>query len=113
VTFGWGRDLAERVEAASGMATAAFHIESRRPGLLGEFSEVFVSYQGLGRGLAEAVRTATLRAEVGRLTDAIIQQDDAVLARDQTIAAMEGSRSWRLTGPLRAAHEAVRRRSKG
>lgn len=113
VTFDWGLDLAERVEAASGMATAAFHIESRRHGLLGAFSQVFVSYRGLGRGLAEAMRTATLQAEAARLRDTIGQLDDALLARDQTIAAMQGSRSWRLTRPLRAAREAVRRRSNG
>lgn len=113
VTFDWGRDLAERVEAASGMATMAFHVESRRHGLLGEFSEVFVSYRGLGRGLAESMRAATLQAEVERLRNKIGRLDDALLTRDETIAAMEGSRSWRLTRPLRAARAAVRRRSKG
>lgn len=113
VTFDWGRDLEERVEAASGMATVAFHIESRRHGLLGEFSEVFVSYRGLGRGLAEAMRKAPPQAEMGRLEDRIGQLDEALRTRDATIAAMQGSRSWRLTNPLRAARAAVRRRSKG
>jgi SAM-dependent methyltransferase len=46
VTFDWGRDLSERVAAASGMWTTGFRIESRVQGLLGEFLEVFVSHRG-------------------------------------------------------------------
>lgn len=46
VTFDWGRDLPDRVEAASGLWTSGIRIESHVHGLLGEFLEVFVSHRG-------------------------------------------------------------------
>ena len=54
VTFDWGQDLPARVEAASGMSTAVFRVESRQLGLLGEFRDVFVSHHGPGNPIGEA-----------------------------------------------------------
>ena len=46
VTFDWGKDLPDRVSAASGMWTSVLLIDNRAHGLLGEFLEVLVSYNG-------------------------------------------------------------------
>jgi SAM-dependent methyltransferase len=46
VTFDWGRDLPDRVATASGMWTSVLRIDNRAHGLLGEFLEVLISYNG-------------------------------------------------------------------
>ena len=62
VTFDWGQDLPARVEAASGMSTAVFRVESRQLGLLGEFRDVFVSHHGLGNPAEDLRRRSDVAA---------------------------------------------------
>jgi hypothetical protein len=113
VTYDWGKDLPERVHVASGLSTIAFHHVSRAHGLLGEFDEVFVSYHGLGGHLADSMQARTMQAELERLEAEAEHLRMGVHARDDTPAAIQGSRSWRVTRPLRAVGAAVRRRAKG
>jgi len=103
VTFDWGQDLPERVEAASGMSTAVFRVESRQLGLLGEFREVFVSHQGPGNPVEEYRR----RSEAAATELDALRTSLSVSQR--TIAAMLASKSWRVTAPLRTVARAIRR----
>jgi hypothetical protein len=107
VTFDWGRDLPSRVEAVTGMSTTVFRLESRLHGLLGEFLEVFVSYKGpIGAASPNgSVVWLALESQIASMQRAL----DASL---ETIASMESSRSWRLTKPLRAMTDTIRRRGR-
>jgi hypothetical protein len=107
VTFDWGRDLPSRVEAASGMRTTVFRLESRFHGLLGDFLEVFVSYKG-------HIGAASLNGSVALLTleSQIASMQRALDVSLETIANMESSRSWRLTKPLRTMAGTIRRRGR-
>jgi SAM-dependent methyltransferase len=99
VTYDWGRDLPDRVEAVSTMWTTVFRLESQSHGLLGEFLEVFVSHKG---------PEASLAGEGHRDPEIAVA---ALNSCRETVAAMEASRSWRLTRPLRALSEAIRHRA--
>lgn len=105
VTFDWGRDLPERVEAASGMPTSVFRLESRAHGLLGEYLEVFVSQKQPDGPLVHDLwrRVTELQAEVVR------RSEEARLA-NESLADVLTSRSWRLTKPMRSLASSVRRR---
>jgi hypothetical protein len=104
VTFDWGRDLAGRVVAASGLWTTVFALESRVLGLSGEFREVFVSQKGppgalthgIGNNALASLEITQVRAELRASRDAL--------------AAIQTSRSWRATEPLRSITAAARRR---
>ncbi len=103
VTYDWGVDLPERVAAASGLWTVVFRLESRMLGLLGEFLEVFVSCQGRG-ALASAAGTSAATNDTHR------QQTTAELQAVQAeLAALQSSRSWQVTRPLRATAATFRR----
>jgi len=125
VTYDWGRDLPEQVEAASGLWTTVFRLESRAHGLLGEFLEVFVSHRGPidtvapdARKLAEPYIVDLERTQV----DLELVRNDLELVRNdleaaraelaesrQDLASVLGSRSWRVTGPIRVLSAAIRR----
>ena len=96
VTFDWGRDLPDRVEAASGMWTSVMRVENRAHGLLGEFLEVLVSYNGPPDGAirrhrsSEDARTRGLR----RLLD---------------LSALPPWQSWQITDPGRDIRALARR----
>jgi hypothetical protein len=112
VTYDWGRDLADRVESASGLWTTGFRVESRTNGLLGEFLEVFVSHKGPAGALAVATQTQA-NDQSKRVAELEAQLQRANASRDaawQTISSIESSNSWRLTQPLRAVAARVRRR---
>jgi len=103
VTFDWGQDLPDRVEAASGMSTAVFRVESRQLGLLGEFREVFVSHHGPGSPIGEIRHQSEVAAtELDGLRTSLS-------VSERTIAGMLASTSWRVPGPLRAVARAIRR----
>ena len=103
VTFDWGQDLPERVEAASGMSTAVFRVERRQLGLLGEFREVFVSHRGPGNPIEDLQRrTEVAAAELKRLRV-------SMSISEQGLSALLASRSWRVTSPLRKLRRAIRR----
>lgn len=105
VTFDWGRDLPERVAAASGMWTSVFRIESRIHGLLGKFPEVFVSHRG---SLDATAKDATVRRE-SEVTDLKSEAAELQASRAQLLA-LQSSRSWRATEPLRTVAAVLRRR---
>ena len=105
VTYDWGLDLAERVRSVADMWTIAFHLESQIHGLLGEFLEVFVS----GRGPAGRIVAAGSRLGPEAATE-LDRMRVAFLASQSTLKALESSRSWRLTSPLRRLAAATRRR---
>ncbi len=104
VTYDWGRDLPDRVMAASGMWTAVFRIESRTHGLSGEFLEVFVSHGGVPVGLAPEAHSA-LQTNI----DDVQRARGELMARENELAVLRASRSWRLTAPLRSVAGTVRR----
>jgi len=97
VTYDWGRDLASRVEEATGMQTAVFQLESRHHGILGEFREVFVSHRGMNNP------GGTLHMSTRGL-------QDALAASEARVSELLGSTSWRVTRPLRTLSTALRRR---
>jgi SAM-dependent methyltransferase len=105
VTFDWGRDLPERVEAASGMPTSVFRLESRVHGLLGEYLEVFVSRKQPDGPLIDDLwrRVTELQADV-------VRYSEEARRANGTLADVLGSRSWRLTKPMRFLASSVRRR---
>lgn len=104
VTYDWGQDLPDRVASVAGMWTTIFRLESQVHGLLGEFLEVFVSHRG---------PQARIAFDGGRSSPALPGElertPDALLVCRQTLLAMESSRSWRLTSPLRRLATAFRR----
>ena len=102
MTFDWGQDLPARVEAASGMSTAVFRVESRQLGLLGEFRDVFASHHGLGNPIAELRRRSDVAAaELDGLRASLS-------ISEQERSALLASRSWRVTRPLRTVARAIR-----
>jgi SAM-dependent methyltransferase len=103
VTYDWGLDLPDRVAAVAGMWTTNFRLESRVHGLLGEFLEVFVSHRGPEARIAfDGGRSGLEPADdLGRI-------QDALLICRQTVLALQSSRSWRVTGPLRRLASAFR-----
>ena len=104
VTFDWGRNLADRVMAASGLWTTMFALKSRALGLSGEFREVFVSQKmppgtlthGIGNDALASLEITQVRAELRACRNAL--------------AAIQTSKSWRVTEPLRALTAVARRR---
>jgi hypothetical protein len=105
VTYDWGRDLPDRVASVANMWTTTVRLESRVHGLLGEFLEVFVS----SRGPAERLVAAGTRSGPHNAAD-LDQVRAALLASQRTLKAIESSRSWRLTSPLRRLADVARRR---
>ncbi len=103
VTFDWGQDLPARVEAASSLSTIVFRIESRAHGVLGAFREVFVSYRGSHDPAAWRSAEAASAAEIERL-------NNALRASEQTLTTVTGSKSWRITKPLRDLRRVMRSR---
>jgi SAM-dependent methyltransferase len=98
VTFDWGRDLPDRVAAASGMWTSVVRVENRAHGLLGEFLEILLSYNGppdsAVRHAADPVH-AQLSGRSGR-----------ILLR---LPALPSWKSWWVTERARDIRAAVRR----
>ena len=104
VTYDWGRDLPARVMVVSGMWTSVFRLESRVHGLLGEFLEVFVSHRGSHDVVAFDVRNL-----IEPLTDDLRRARAELHACQDNFAAMQSSRSWRVTEPLRTISAMIRR----
>lgn len=112
VTYDWGQDLPTRVAAASGMRTSVFRLESRQLGILGEFTEVFVSTASDDlrtpvRDRSEEDRPASTDSLWARLKTS---EQSAASYRDE-VRALRASTSWRVTRPLRAVSGLIRRSS--
>ena len=121
VTFDWGSDLPDLVEATSGMATSVFRLESRWHGLLGEYLEVFVSRKDPAAPLVVDLRSrlTSTEAEVARMSEEARRLDGTLNKLDElegtlddlqaALSSVTSSRSWRITEPLRVLAAAVRR----
>jgi hypothetical protein len=111
VTFDWGADLPDRVMAASGLRTTVIRLESRTHGLLGEYLEVFVSHRAaFDEPILFLEPLRQIKLETAALRDELTVLGAEIAGRDARLAAIEGSRSWRITRPLRAAAMAIRGR---
>ncbi len=99
VTFDWGRDLPERVAAASGMWTEAIRLESRAHGLLGEFLEVFVSHRGAVDGAVHVARSLSGTRPYGTEHS----------PRRMRLPEIPSYRSWSVTERLREVRATIRR----
>ena len=98
VTFDWGGDLPERVEAASGMWTTTIRVESRAHGLLGEFLEVFVSRRGAPDSGVHDARNMIGASAIDR----------EPRPRRATFPAVTPWRSWWVTERLREIRATIR-----
>lgn len=73
-------------------------------------------YERLGALIAQVARISHLEAEVASLHDAVetlqterARLSEVIVARDDALASLRGSTSWKVTEPLRAASRIVRR----
>ena len=117
VTYDWGQDLADVVQAASGMTTTTFRIQSKSLGLLGEYVEVFVSSPS-DSGAVAAVPTGShgsMDRNVGQRVETLEhdllseQRGAELLAANLAVATQQIDSLSRDVAALRQAADAHRR----